>query len=300
MKRVFGRLAVLILLLLPMHVHAWNKTGHFVVASIAYDNLTASTKMRVDALLAQHPDFPKWTMGIPAAHKGKTAFVRASAFPDDIKSDPRFFDAGDPPTPEIPGLPVGSNKRNREWHFTNVPFTIDNTPTVPPPMPNALTKLQDFESLGIFQTQMQVFVLPWLIHLAGDVHQPLHTLALFRQDLPNGDRGGNDIQMLGGGNLHAFWDDRMGTITSNNFIAQTVTTITSRHPKPSQISTDPAVWIQDSVEQRFFVYSFSGKGTSQDKAILSPNYSLNAKLLAFERAALAGYLLAEFLNQKLP
>jgi hypothetical protein len=108
--------------------------------SIAYDNLTASTKMRVDALLAQHPDFPKWTMGVPAAHKGKTAFVKASAWPDDIKGDPRFFDEGDPPTPEIPGLPVGSNKRNREWHFTNVPFTMDDTPTVPPAMPNALTK----------------------------------------------------------------------------------------------------------------------------------------------------------------
>jgi len=293
-------LVVLILLSRPIHVGAWNKTGHFVVASIAYDNLTASTKMRVDALLAQHPDFAKWTMGVPAAHKGKVAFVKASAWPDDIKGDSRFFDPSDPPTPEISGLPPGSNKRNREWHFTNVPFTMDDTPLMPPAATNALTKLQDFESLGMLQTQMQVFVLPWLIHLAGDVHQPLHTVALFRQDLPNGDRGGNDIQMQGGGNLHGFWDDRVGSSTSDNFIAQTVATITSRHPKPSAISTDPAAWIQDSVEQRFFVYSFSGKGTTQNKATVSPNYSVNAKLLAFERAALGGYRLAEFLNQKLP
>jgi hypothetical protein len=39
---------------------------------------------------------------------------------------------------------------------------------------------------------------------------------------------------------------------------------------------------------------------SQDKAVLSRNYATNAKLLAFERAARAGYRLAEFLNQKLP
>ena len=38
----------------------------------------------------------------------------------------------------------------------------------------------------------------------------------------------------------------------------------------------------------------------QDKAVLSPNYVTNAKLLAFERAALAGYRLAAFLNQQLP
>jgi hypothetical protein len=62
-------------------------------------------------------------------------------------------------------------------------------------------------------------------------------------------------------------------------------TITTRHPKPAQISIDPTTWDEDSLDQRFFVYSFSGMGTSQDKAILSPNYAVNAKLLAFERAA---------------
>jgi S1/P1 Nuclease len=150
MTKLLGRLAVLILVLLPMQVGAWNKTGHFVVASIAYDNLTPSTKMKVDALLAQHLDFTKWTMNVTPAHKGKVAFVEASAWPDDIKGDPRFFDAGDPPTPEIPGLPPGSNKRNREWHFINVPFSIDDTPTQQAAATNALTKLQEFESLGTF------------------------------------------------------------------------------------------------------------------------------------------------------
>jgi len=299
-KKLSGCLILLILLLLPTHIAAWNKTGHFVVASIAYDNLTSSTRMRVDGLLAQHPDFPKWTMGVPAAHKGKVAFVKASAWPDDIKSDPRFFDPSDPPTPDIPGLPPGSNKRNRDWHFTNVPFTMDDSPLMPPAATNVLTKFQEFGSIGTFPTQKQVFVLPWLIHLAGDVHQPLHTLALFRQDLPGGDHGGNDILMQGGGTLHEFWDARIGTSTSDDVIVQTVTTITNRHPKPAPISIDPAAWVQDSVEQRFFVYSFSGKGTSQQKAVVSPNYSVNARLLAFERGALGGYRLAEFLNQKLP
>jgi hypothetical protein len=34
------------------------------------------------------------------------------------------------------------------------------------------------------------------------------------------------------------------------------------------------------VDQRFFFYSFSGMGMSQDKAVLSPNYATNAKLQA--------------------
>jgi hypothetical protein len=239
-------------------------------------------------------------MNVPAAQQGKVAFVKAAGWPDDIKGDPRFFDLGHQSTPEIPGLPPGSNKRNREWHFTNVPFTMDNSPTVPPAATNVLTKLQEFQSISMFPAEKQTYVLPWIIHLVGDVHQPLHTLALFRMDLPDGDRGGNDIQMKGGGNLHTYWDSRVGGSISDAFIAQTVMTITTRHPKPAQISIDPATWVQDSVDQRFFVYSFSGMGTSQDKAILSPNYATNARLLAFERAARAGYRLAEFLNQKLP
>src|SRR5262245_3055488 len=301
MKTTVGCALFLILLsLFPIRARVWNKTGHFVVASIADDQLAPNTKSRVDSILAQHPDFSKWTQGVPAAQKGKVAFVKASGWPDDIKGDPRFFDPGQTPTPQIPGLPPDSNKRNREWHFTNVPFTMDNTATMPPAAVNVLTKLQDFQSLGTFPMLMQTFVLPWLIHLAGDVHQPLHAIALFREDLPSGDRGGNDIVMKGGGNLHTFWDGRVGSGTSDVFIEETVATITMRHPKPPQISIDPAVWVDDSVDQRFFVYSFTGRGTEQDKAAVSDNYAINAKLLAFERAGLAGYRLAEFLNQQLP
>jgi hypothetical protein len=178
-------------------------------------------------------------------------------------------DPDHPATPEIPGLRAGSNKRNREWHFTNVPFTMDNTPTMPPAPTNVLTKILDFQGLATFGLEMQTYVFPWLIHLVGDVHQPLHAVAFFRQDLPNGDSGGNDIEMKSGGKLHAFWDDRVGTSISDCFIGQTVATITMRHPKPPQISIDPAVWVNDSVEQRFFVYSFSGRGTHQDPAVVS-------------------------------
>ena len=34
--------------------------------------------------------------------------------------------------------------------------------------------------------------LTWLMHLVGDIHQPLHCTAVFREQFPNGDKGGND------------------------------------------------------------------------------------------------------------
>src|SRR5687767_4356906 len=51
----------------------------------------------------------------------------------------------------------------------------------------------------------------WLFHLVGDVHQPLHTVALFTPDHPEGDRGRNlaFVRVREGGqilNMHALWD----------------------------------------------------------------------------------------------
>jgi hypothetical protein len=50
----------------------------------------------------------------------------------------------------------------------------------------------------------------WILHLAGDLDEPLHTVALFSAELfPAGDRGGNLIEVdLNGDvrNLHAVWD----------------------------------------------------------------------------------------------
>ena len=61
--------------------------------------------------------------------------------------------------------------------------------------------------------------LAWITHLTADVHQPLHATALYafpafiRAD--RGDRGGNDILVVGASplradNLHALWDGALG------------------------------------------------------------------------------------------
>ena len=54
----------------------------------------------------------------------------------------------------------------------------------------------------------------------GDVHQPLHTTALFSLEFPNGDKGENDFKIIaseGAGtiNLNSFWDSLV--IGSENF-----------------------------------------------------------------------------------
>ena len=50
----------------------------------------------------------------------------------------------------------------------------------------------------------------YVVHLAGDIHQPLHSIALFNSTYPKGDLGGNleKVVITNGStsNFHAFWD----------------------------------------------------------------------------------------------
>src|SRR5262249_16732385 len=49
-----------------------------------------------------------------------------------------------------------------------------------------------------------------LLHLVGDLHQPLHSTQMFAALFPNGDQGGNLFGLRVNGrkvNLHAYWDN---------------------------------------------------------------------------------------------
>ena len=62
------------------------------------------------------------------------------------------------------------------------------------------------------------FFLRVMVHLVGDIHQPLHTASLFSSGLPHGDEGGNAIKLLPpvhvghstATELHALWDAGCG------------------------------------------------------------------------------------------
>jgi hypothetical protein len=55
-------------------------------------------------------------------------------------------------------------------------------------------------------------MLAWLFHCVGDLHQPLHSAALYSpKAFTEGDRGGNLILTRQSGNLHAVWDNLAGS-----------------------------------------------------------------------------------------
>src|SRR5207253_3232651 len=50
--------------------------------------------------------------------------------------------------------------------------------------------------------------LAWVVHLVGDIHQPLHSSSRVTpaEPLPKGDEGGNTFHLDDNRNLHAYWD----------------------------------------------------------------------------------------------
>ncbi len=149
----------------------WGQTGHRVVGQIASENLTNKAKKEIDKLL-----------------NGMSLAV-ASTYADEIKSDSRYREYG-------------------PWHYVNVPFDKTYQEVEKNPKGDIIFGIEKcIAALKKTSTSEEdkVFYLKMLVHLIGDLHQPLH---LGLED----DKGGNDFQVQwfnNGTNLHRVWDSQM-------------------------------------------------------------------------------------------
>ena len=90
----------------------------------------------------------------------------------------------------------------------------------PPTDPNELGAMNAVQAIKHAQSKItdptiskeeDALMLCWLLHAYSDIHQPLHTTAMFSKTLlPKGCRGGNSIKTKQGRNLHSLWDGLLG------------------------------------------------------------------------------------------
>jgi hypothetical protein len=292
---------------------SWNNTGHKVVAYIAYGRLTPKARAKVDALLKAHPQFEEFSDSNTGVAPMRMAFVNFATWSDDIKGDKRYVDTprvdencqpqGSPkpaPGPLFPGFP--DMQRHQEWHYDDIPFSPDNTPTHASCAPNAVTQIQailkDLAAPDVADAT-KAYELPWLEHLVGDIHQPLHAVSRFSADYTKGDQGGNLVRLRDGSNLHSFWDGLPG-IPDSSVVVIEVAAKVRRASSKNVPEASPADWAADSsaVAQKE-VYNFTGKGTSDDPVRLSDNYKVNARNIAYARLGQAAQRLADVLNETL-
>jgi hypothetical protein len=284
----------------------WNATGHRIIAAIAYERLTPKARARVDDMLRHHPDYETiLTRDAPSdpAARARAAFLTASVWPDVIKGDPRFWDdtrKDGHETAPIAGFP--DMKRHTNWHYYDVPYAPDGAKPGHQDPPHALSELPRLiREIGKAPQPIASYDLPWIEHIEGDLHQPLHCVSRFLKSQPQGDAGGNGVILGERRNLHSLWDGAAGNDASDSYITKYAAEAVAAHPAPQHIEKNPKKWIQEGfVLDKTEVYTFGFETGSREHPLdLPASYTENAKRVAQTQIAMAGYRLAAILNDKL-
>ncbi len=285
---------------------AWDDFGHMAVAAVAYNHLTDAAKARVSSLLKLNPNYAEWVTGMPEDSQDEIAFMKAATWPDFIKHAPGYSSAGDVPSAATANLNVGYTDKltHSYWHYINRPFSPDNTPLLAAAAPNVQTQITAFRQRladGDTSDPLKSYDLVWLIHLVGDVHQPLHTTARFTRDLPEGDRGGNGVALCAEpcrSELHAFWDDVLGKGHQPLKVITFANGLAAPDAKRAAIS-DESLWVAEGVELAKSAVYIAPIGIGAGPFSVDLAYRANARDVARAQVALAGVRLANLINLEL-
>ena len=311
--------AILFLLLIAAgtakQASAWNDRGHMTVAYIAYKKLKPAKRDRVDALLKMNPKYSEWeatiNQQIPNASprdKNLLIFMIAATWADQIKRDKAYISDGSDRGNRPDGSPDPTRNTgyddmlmHKYWHFIDTPFSTDGTALPSSPTPNIQDRIALFRRVLASDSpdSLKSYDLSWLLHLIGDMHQPLHCSTRVSNADPLGDAGGNLVKLdCAKCELHFFWDDLLGT----NSELKTVKNAARKIPKANAAlpkKMDEKVWVEEGFEaSKQYVY-VPPIEASDGPFTLNEAYKEAAKRFAKERVAVAGARLANLLNKEL-
>lgn len=169
------------------------------------------------------------------------------------------------------------------------------------------------EALGRQLAGPGIGYLSWLIHLVGDIHQPLHCVSLVYSDYPgaHGDKGGNDFFVkpnTKGVNLHGVWDKALGSTVNARSQYNDAIEISTAHPRKNllEISKNKSAktWSKEgrqiALESAYLDGKLKGSTKAGDAPPLPEGYTKNLKQVAERRAAIAGYGLADEIKKSSP
>ncbi len=288
--------------------HAWNSIGHMAVAYTAYQQLTPVEQKRAVTLLKKCPFYKTWVSylptGLTTAKRNQYIFMMAATWPDEIKAAGSGYTGSDtPPTNEDPNLNVGYTDTNahKYWHFIDTPFSDDGTALPAVPQPTIIEKITAFRAALATREKAAVksYDLVWLLHLVGDIHQPLHCTTRVTAVKPKGDLGGNLVVLTGSPNeLHAYWDDAVGTGATKNFTkAETVGEGLPAPDAAAAADDNEADWAAESFTlAKSSAYLDPPIGPALGPYTPTVDYQAAVKTVAEQRISLAGARLAHLLK----
>jgi hypothetical protein len=248
-------ITILFIVFLTFQSFAWGPTGHRVVGLIAEKHLTKKARKNLEAIL------------------NNETLAEVSNYMDFIRSDKtyRHMDA---------------------WHYCTVPDAKTYQEAGTPDEGDVIVTIQRLvEELKKknFTDKDEAFALKCLVHLIGDIHQPLH--------VGNGnDKGGNDVDLeffWNRSNLHRVWDS--GIIDEQKY-SYTEYAEWINHPSESQLSQWSSInvldWAKESQEYRDQCYE-----TMPENKKLNYRYNFDNIDMVNQRLLQAGIRLANVLNE---
>lgn len=249
--------ALLILIIVPLLVSptfGWGLNGHRVVGQLAEWHLNKKAKRKIDAIL------------------GHQTLPIVSNWMDEIRSDPRY-------------------NHTHTWHYLTVKDGKDYDPSIQEKRGDAYERLlwiiSSLKSSQLSENEESEY-LKMLVHLVGDLHQPLHVGG-------GDDRGGNDIKVYyfnRQSNLHRVWDSDM--IEGKNLSFTEMATQLNKRANRAAVSklqaAEPSVWLKEAQELRPMVYDLPANNR------LSYAYGYKYFYIVEDRLFAAGIRLAGILN----
>jgi S1/P1 Nuclease len=288
---------------------AWNALGHKVIAEIAWQLLDESTRQQIVETLRRHPRF---------AEDFEKKMPDDVATADQSVQDHWIFQQA----ATWPDMARKTQYDQPSWHYINVPLFLDGERTVPFNLSTDYPTTTTEADGNVVQATKHCLALianpdavvdsralaySWLLHLVGDMHQPLHTTALVCDYFPDGDEGGNKIPTVQGKNLHSLWDNLLGRRSRMQDVDREVAKLREQ-PDLWQLDTklDIDGWIAESNDAaKSVVYDpailqvvrEATPGLKLEPISLSTDYLKAAGQLARRRIVAAGLRLGALLKQ---
>ncbi len=304
---------------------AWDATSHRLSAYVAWDAMLPAERDRVMHTLEKHPRFeqdfleqmPANVMVGDEQTRQRWLFGQAAVWPDLA----RAFN-GDELT----------RYHRANWHWIdgawirgsllqgNVYVGADILPSIHGEAQGEITHERDAGNivqalefnLSVLENQAsnetaRAVALCWVLHLIGDIHQPLHSGALISSGLfPRGDRGGNGIPTRLG-SLHSTWDEALRNQPFDDTLRRMESTL--QITPLAEVSLRIDDWLQESRQiMQEFVYPDEVKAavlrserrrTALPSFALDEDYAGNMQAISEDRVTLSGIRLYLVLRELL-
>ena len=293
---------------------AWGVLGHEAMARVAQGWLSNDVAARVTAILGTNDlaSVALWADHLRDAQRNRGP----------LRSDPqaREFNRRFP--------------HNDNWHYVNLPLgTIRYERTSRFISTNDIVHALN-RCVAVLERRSaemsQQDALRWLVHLVGDIHQPLHVGCGFYRFKADGDgavelvreadeadgkphdRGGNLLRFAERQNLHSYWDVTIVDVVNASFAAEPLEVILRKAVKANNWRSEgsverwPEQWAADAVVAARGAYEniefrssqFDAAGVMTNISVKLPaDYQSKQEIRARDQLSKSAFRLAEILNK---